>query len=144
MMPSLSTTMPDADPQPYSASVRTFHLRHSNVALASSAELCPRSDVRSWMKYPSFSLTLLGQDTARNPCQVLTCPAGPYGTDNLCRAERAGLSGSTSRMSVCGRLTIAVSITLSWISRNALRSFSRLLVSLRLEEQKGILTHDRQ
>ena len=39
-------------------SSRTLHLTRSKAALASSAELCPRSAVRSWMKMPSFSFTL--------------------------------------------------------------------------------------
>jgi len=36
----------------------TLHLTKSRAALASSAELCPRSAVRSWMNMPSFSFTL--------------------------------------------------------------------------------------
>lgn len=36
----------------------TLHLSRSRAALASSAELCPRSAVRSCINMPNFSLTL--------------------------------------------------------------------------------------
>ena len=39
----------------------TLHFTRSKAALASSAELCPRSAVRSWMNMPSFSFTLFHQ-----------------------------------------------------------------------------------
>lgn len=43
----------------------TLHFSRSRAALASSAELCPRSAVRSCINMPNFSLTLgckLGQE----------------------------------------------------------------------------------